>query len=151
MYTSKFFLISALVQVILTKLAIGIYLYQLIIIGQMDISGSVLETQEKIATLKASTLWCARLLFLQIPVWTTFFIHPSMLQPGPGLFFLVVITGGGSFAAFWLFFNIKYENREKKWFRLLLAGQEWVPVLRAVELLDEIRKFQREDPEEEYI
>lgn len=150
-YATWFFLISALIQVILTKLAIGIYLYQLIIIGQMDISGSVLETQEKIAALKASTLWCARLLFLQLPVWTTFFIHPNVLQPGPGLFVLVLITGIFSFAALWLFFNIKYENRDKKWFRLLLAGQEWTPVLRAMELLDEIRRFQREDREEEYV
>lgn len=150
-YATWFFLISAVVQVILTKLAIGIYLYQLILIGQLDISSSVVETQEKIAALKASTLWCARLMFLQLPAWTTFFIHPNMLRPGPGLFMLLLITGIFSFAALWLFFNIKYENRNKRWFRLIFEGQEWTPVLEAMELLDEIRRFQREDLAEEYV
>lgn len=150
-YATWFFLISALVQVVLTKLAIGIYLYQLITIEQMDIGGSVLETQEKIANLKASTLWCARLLFLQLPVWTTFFIHPNMLQPGPGLFILVLIIGIFSFTALWLFFNIKYENRDKKWFRFILEGQEWKPVLNAMAMLEEIRKFQKEEIEDEYV
>jgi len=150
-YATWFFLISALIQVILTKLAIGIYLYQLITIGQMDIGGSVLETQEKIADLKASTLWCARLLFLQLPVWTTFFIHPNMLQPGFGFFILVFITAIFSFAALWLFFNIKYKNRDEKWFRFIIAGQEWKPVLKAMAMLEDIRKFQKEEIEDEYV
>lgn len=150
-YATWFFLISAVIQVMLTKLAIGIYLYQLIVIGQMDISGSVLETQEKIAKLKASTLWCARLLFLQLPVWTTFFLHPNMLHPSFGLFMIVLITGSFSFMALWLFFNIRYENRDKKWFRVILQGQEWTPVLKAITMLEEIRVFQREENEEEYV
>lgn len=150
-YATWFFLISALIQVILTKLAIGIYLYQLILIGQMDIGNTVLETQEKIAALKASTLWCARLMFLQFPVWTTFFVHPNMLQPGPGLFIQIVITASFCFVALWLFFNIKYENRDKKWFRLIFEGREWTPVLRAMELLAEIRGFRHEDLDEEYV
>ena len=117
----------------------------------MDIGNTVLETQEKIAALKASTLWCARLMFLQFPVWTTFFVHPNMLQPGPGLFIQIVITASFCFVALWLFFNIKYDNRDKKWFRLIFEGNEWTPVLTAMELLAEVRGFRRENIDEEYV
>ena len=60
---NPFFLISAGIQSLLTTLAIGIYLYQLIIIHQVDISEPILATQEKIASLKSTTLWVARILF----------------------------------------------------------------------------------------
>src|SRR5665647_3626178 len=39
---SPFFLVSAAIHVLLTKLAIGIYLYQIILIYQVDISEPVL-------------------------------------------------------------------------------------------------------------
>jgi len=77
-----FFLISAAIQVLLTKLAIGIYVYQLILIRQTDRSGSVVETQRKLSALKSSTIWCARFSFLQLPVWTTFYLNSGMLING---------------------------------------------------------------------
>lgn len=67
-----FFLLSAGIQVVLTKAAIVIYIYQLILIHQVDISEPVVVTQLRLARLKSTTLWVARLLFLQLPVWTTF-------------------------------------------------------------------------------
>ena len=77
---SPFFLISAAIQVLLTKLAIGIYLYQLILIHQVVTDAPIIETQEKVARLKTSTLWITRLLFLQLPVWTSFYWNKSMLE-----------------------------------------------------------------------
>ena len=50
---SPFFLISAGIQVLLTKLAIGIYLYQMILIHQVDSSAPIVAVREKIARLKS--------------------------------------------------------------------------------------------------
>lgn len=110
-----------------------------------------METQEKIAGLKASTLWCARLMFLQLPVWSTFYLHPNMLQPGIGMSIQIVITTSLCFVAIWLFFNIKYENRDKRWFQFIFGGKEWAPMLQAMELLEEIRFFQDEGQKEDYV
>ena len=142
---SPFFLVSAIVQVLLTKLSIGIYLYQLILIHSVDIAEPVLETQEKLARLKSSTLWVARLLLLQLPVWTTFYWNESMLSHGSAILWVIqgTVTALFTFAAVWLFVNIRYENKDKKWFRLLFEGYEWTPVIRSMELLrqvDESRK-----------
>lgn len=142
-FASPFFLISAGIQVLLTKLAIGIYLYQLILIHQVDISEPILATQEKIARLKSSTLWVARLLFLQLPLWTTFYLNKRIFQNGNILLYILqfVITASFIFIAVWLFANIKYENRNKKWFRLIFTGKEWTPVMKSQELLAQIQEY----------
>lgn len=138
-----FFIISAGIQVLLTKLAIIIYLYQLILLHQADISEPVLETQRKLASLKSTTLWIARILFLQLPVWTTFYWNKSMLVNGNmGLYVLqIVITGLFTFVAIWLFLNIKNANKDKKWFRLIFNSNEWNPLIRSIELLNQVKEY----------
>jgi len=69
---SLFFLLSATIQVLLTAIAIVVYVYQLALINSIDFSEPVLTIQEKISKLKISTLNVTRLLFLQLPIWTTF-------------------------------------------------------------------------------
>ncbi|MBS0031057.1 hypothetical protein ACTJJ0_29125 [Chitinophaga sp. 22321] len=142
---SPFFLVSAGIQVLLTKLAIGIYLYQLILIQRVDISEPILSTQEKLSRLKSSSLWCARILFLQLPVWTTFYLTPAMLASGnPWLLLLqLAVTTAFFCAAIWLFINIRYSNRHKKWFRAIFQGKEWDPVIKAMALLEQVEEYRR--------
>ncbi|MFM9950471.1 MAG: hypothetical protein ACKV1O_21220 [Saprospiraceae bacterium] len=144
---SKFFLFSATIQLLLTAAGIWIYLYQLIVIHQVDISEPVLATQEKIARLKSSTLWVTRLLLLQLPVWTTFYLSEGMLKNGNIWMYLVqfLVTGSFTYLAIWLFLNIKFENRDKKWFRLIFDGNEWNPVMKSMELLGDIESWKNEN------
>ena len=127
----------------LTTLAIGVYLYQLILIHQADISEPILATQDKLARLKSSTLWVARLLFLQLPVWTTFYWNKSMLENGNMVLYIIqiIVTLLFTFLAVWLFRNIRYENRNKKWFKLIFSGNEWSPVIRSMELLSQVDEY----------
>lgn len=144
---SPFFLVSAGIQVLLTKLAIGIYLYQLILVQQVDIREPVLAAQEKLLRLKSSTLWVARLLFLQLPVWTTFYLSEAMLLRAGTLLVLVqvMVTAAFAYPAVWLFLNIRYENRDKKWFRLIFSGREWEPIIRSMELLGQVKGYKVEE------
>ena len=75
---SLFFLYSATTQVLLTAISVAVYVYQLVLINEIDFSGSVLTIQEKVSKLKISTLNVTRLLFLQLPVWTTFYWNEKM-------------------------------------------------------------------------
>ncbi|OQP56414.1 hypothetical protein [Niastella populi] len=142
-----FFIISAGIQVLLTKLAIVIYLYQLILIHEADISEPVLETQHKLASLRSTTIWVTRILFLQLPVWTTFYWNRSMLLNGNWVLYLIqaAVTLSFIFAAIWLFRNIRYENKDKKWFRLIFNGSEWDPVIKSIELLNELKALRVEN------
>jgi hypothetical protein len=142
---SPFFLVSACIQVLITKVAIGVYIHQLLLIHKTDISESITETQERLTTLTSSTLLVTRILFLQLPLWTTFYLHSGMLEAENTilLIFQAFVTISFSFLAIWLFKNIKYENKDKKWFRLLFSGAEWVPIIKSMELLKEVEEFKK--------
>lgn len=139
------FLISAGLQTTLTAIAILLYVYQLVTIYQYNSNEPVIEAQKKLVTLKSTTLWSARLLLLQLPLWTTFYWNESMLHSWDIWQFIVqgIITAIFTYSAIWLCRNIKYENKDKKWFRFIFSGKEWDPVLESVELLKEIREFEK--------
>jgi len=141
--SNKFFLFSASIQVGLTTIALFVYLYQIITIFQVDISDSVIKTQEKLSKLKISTLWVTRILFLQLPVWTTFWWNETMLLDWGILqwVFTMFFTISFTVIVIWLFFNIKYENRNKKWFQLIFRGKEWTPLMNSIELLDQVEFY----------
>ena len=140
---NKFFLFSATIQVGLTALAVIVYNYQLITIYQVDITDRIISTQEKLSNLKISTLWITRILFLQLPVWTTFWWNETMLtdwnifQWSVPLFFTITFT----IIAVWLFLNIKYENRNKKWFQLIFSGKEWTPLMKSMDILEQVEEY----------
>jgi len=144
--TNKFFLFSVSVQVGLTAIALVIYLYQLITIYQVDKADPILKTQKKLAKLKTSTLWVTRILFLQLPVWTTFWWNEAMFAEWNGFQWFITgsVTLAFAFAAIWLFVNIKFENRDKKWFKLIFDGKEWTPLIKAMDLLDQLEEYKGE-------
>lgn len=140
---NKFLLFSASIQVGLTAVALFIYLYQLITIYQVDITDPIIRTQKQLARLKTSTLWVTRILFLQLPVWTTFWWNETMLTDCGILQWIVTLFFTLSFTviAIWIFFNIKYENRKKKWFQLIFSGKEWIPLMKSMELLEQVEEY----------
>lgn len=142
---SLFFLVSVGLQVLITKVAIAIYVNQLLLIHKTDISESITETQERLTKLKSSTLLVARILFLQLPLWSTFYLHKGMLETGNTILLILqaVVTISFSYLAIWLFKNIKYENKDKKWFRLLFSSAEWVSIIKSMELLKEVEEFKK--------
>lgn len=141
---SLFFLYSATAQLLLTAIAVFIYIYQLIMINKVDISDSVMVTQKKLAYLKASTLWSAKVLFLQLPFWTTFYLSGAIISTGHLAYLLIngLITVLSAYLAIWLFFNINYKNKDKKWFKLLFNGKEWTPVIKSIAFYKEIGRYE---------
>ncbi len=140
---SVFFLVSASLQVLLTAAAVIVYLYQLILIRGTDISQSVLETQRRLNGLRSSTLWVTRILFLQLPLWTTFYISEELLYNGGPLYYCIqgLVTGAFTWAAIWLFRHIRYENRHQRWFRLIFNGREWTPLMQSLNLLEQLEEY----------
>ncbi|MFN3848123.1 MAG: hypothetical protein ACK4NY_01785 [Spirosomataceae bacterium] len=142
---SLFFTISAGLQSVISKIAIGVYIYQLVLINQIDLTQPLVSTQEKLSTLKATSLGIARVLFLQLPLWSTFYLHDALFVKENffWLGFQLTITADLTWLAVWLFFNIKYENRHKKWFKWLFDGKDWTPVIQAMEVLAEVKEFKK--------
>ncbi|MEY3239355.1 MAG: hypothetical protein RIR11_793 [Bacteroidota bacterium] len=146
---SLYFLYAAATQVVLTAIAVVVYIYQLDLIYKIDFSEPVLNIQEKLSKLKVSTLNVTRILFLQLPVWTIFYWNDSMFENGNLFLWIIqiIITLAMSCLAIWLFFHIKFENRDQKWFKLIFSGKEWQPMLQSMELLSQIEVYQGDENE----
>lgn len=144
---SPFLLFSAGAQVLITAIAVGVYGWQLYLIHTTDLSGPVVPAQKRLCSLKTSTLRVTRILFLQLPLWTTFYLHKGMFidENFSLLFVQAVVTGGSVAVAIWLFFNIQYENRHQKWFQWIFQGREWEPIMEAMTLLETVEQFEKND------
>lgn len=136
---SKFFLFSALGQILITLVAIILYIYKWIAIQNIDFSEPIFITQKKLSSLSNSTLWVSKILFLQLPLWSTFYLSESLLKNAD--FYLLLVQGIVflilSGLTVWLFLNIKIENKDKKWFKMLFGDKEWSPIQKTIELLEE--------------
>ena len=141
---SPFFLISAGFISLVNKIAVGIYFYQLILISTVNINAPVLNTQKKIAQLVNSTMWVTRILMLQLPFWTTFFLSSVWIGSGNLIFWIIqgVITLGFATTAVWLFTNIRLESKDKRWFKFLFGNYEWTPIMKAQEMLVQIKEYE---------
>jgi hypothetical protein len=137
---SLYFLYSAYFQVMLTAMAVIIYIIQLSTLYSIDFNKPVVILQKTLIKLKASTLNVTKILILQLPFWTTFYWNESMFKNGTLALFIIQGTVSLSFTylAIWLFFHLKFENADKWWFKLLLQGKEWEPLITSINILNEM-------------
>src|SRR5690606_4281035 len=81
-----FFVVSAGMVILFNIIGIASYIRHLVLIHRIDNSDHVLATQRHLAELQASTLRVMRILYLQLPFYTTFFYTREMFLHG-GLWF----------------------------------------------------------------
>lgn len=139
---SLYFLYSAYFQVMLTAMAVILYIIQLSTLYSIDFNKPVVILQKTLIKLKASTLNATRILILQLPFWTTFYWNESMFENGtlPLFIFQGAVTISFTYMAIWLFFHLKIENADKWWFKLLLQGKEWEPLITSIVILNDMEE-----------
>jgi len=125
--------------------AVVLYIRHTLLIHAIDNSESLMDVQQKIAELKASTLQGTRVLFLQTPFYATFFWNSYWMRESPMSFWLIAVPVALLFCvlSIWLYKSIRPENAGKKWFRLLFSGREWTSVIKAGEYLREIEAYRK--------
>jgi hypothetical protein len=140
-----FFVISAGAVMLFTILAIIVYTWQIVLIGKINNSNNVLDTQEKIVRLQLSTLNVTRILFLPAPFYCTFWWNMQMMTDSPLSFWLISFPVALFFilATVWLYRNISFKNVNKRWFKILFDSPEWTSLLKAKNFLEEIESFKR--------
>ncbi len=139
---SPYFLYSAFFQLMLTAMAVILYTIQLSTLYSIDFNKPVVILQKTLIKLKASTLNATRILILQLPFWTTFYWNESMFKNGTLPLFILqgAVTISFTYLSLWLFFHLKIENADKWWFKLLLQGKEWEPIITSIDILNDMEE-----------
>jgi hypothetical protein len=138
-----FFIVSIAMILLFTFIGVFLYVKDIYTIKQIDNSGSVILTQRKLATLQSSIINSVRVLWLQLPFYTTWYISYDMIFHGNIIWWIVqiLITGLFTFTSIWLFINISYNNLNKKWVQHFLRGYGFYSVMQAQDYIKEIDNF----------
>jgi len=128
-------------------LGIGGYFKDIRVIRQVSYADNIIDTQKKLAALQGSMVRTLRVMWLQLPFWSTFFISNALIRNGGRQFLMIQIPITVFFiiAAIVLYRNITVENwSRKRWVKGMLQGSGFGRVGRAMEHLKEIEDFKRD-------
>lgn len=142
-----YFSLSVGMIALFTVYAIAVYVKHNVMIASLDYEGPVVDTQQKLSSLQASTFQSIRIIWLQLPFYSTFFWSDGFIRTSGSKFWLIAfpITLLLFIMALIIYRSIRPENMHKKWVRsLLMAGPEYKNVMRSMVFLEEIESFKRE-------
>jgi hypothetical protein len=125
-----------------TALAVFLYVKDIFTIKQIDNSQSVTVTQRKLATLQCSIMKSVRILWLQLPFYTLWYLNYELIVHGSIVFWIVQIlfTGTTTWLAVWLFKNINYENLNRR-VSSFMRGYGFYSVIQSLDFIKEIDNF----------
>jgi hypothetical protein len=133
---------------IFTAIGIGGYIRDISVIHTASYTDDVLHAQEKLARLRSAMIRTLRVMWLQLPFWSTFFVSNAMIRDGLRQILLIQLPVFLFFtaAAIFLYRNITVENAQrKKWVAAFIRGSGAGSVTRAIALLQEIEEFRRKE------
>jgi hypothetical protein len=139
---------SILLIMTFTLVAIVNYVEHIILINKIDYTGSITDTQTRLAELQVSTINTTRFAWLQAPFYATFFWNTQWVMEGDPGFWLITfpIAALLTLLVIWLYKNITPENLHKAWVKkFMMIGMEYKYALSASELLQEIEEFKTDE------
>jgi hypothetical protein len=141
-FKNVFFSGSLSVLLLFSVVAIIVYIRQIVWIKRINYGERVTVIQEKLLKLQVSTVGIVRLLWLQLPFYTTFFWSSQWIESDKIFWFTALpVTLVFTCLAIWIYRQISFKNIGSKWFRILIGKKEWVSITDAKAALDEIEIF----------
>lgn len=143
---ANYFIVSIAAIFLINLKALYDYCKHLIWIQGIDFDGSITEIQQKLVKLHLSIFSHSRIMVLQFPFWTTFYLSnrwfPQYANKGY-LFLQCTLTALFTLLAIWLYKNLTPANADKKWIRSILAGSGADKVSRALTMYAELEEFRK--------
>lgn len=143
----NYFIISVSVIALINIKGFSDYIKHLFWINNIDYDGSIIKIQQQLSRLQLSIIDHAKIMCLQFPFYTTFYLSNRWFpqEVGPGYIIIqALLTGSFIYLSYWLYKNHKLENLNKKWFRNLIAGSGGKWVLEALEFYKEMEEFEKD-------
>lgn len=130
------------ISLVMTGVILG-YIHHLYILGQINRSEQIVDVQRAISKLKISTFNITRLALVQLPFWSICWMSLDALKSSPiwygGVNLMVFL--GLAYLAVWLYRRLDIQNRDSKVSRFFLAGNEWEPLVKASNLMEQLDEY----------
>jgi len=145
---ANYFIVSMGAIFLINIKALADYIKHLVWAGNIDFSGSVTTIQEKLTAIQLSIFKHTRIMVLQFPFWTTFYLSNQWFPENISWAYIalqLVITGFFTWLAIWLFRHLRIENAHNKWVKIFIEGAGGKPLLQALAFYQEIEDFKAEN------
>ena len=143
----NYFIVSVTVIALVNIKGFADYVKHLVWANNINYNGSIMEIQQQLSRLQLSIIDHAKIMCLQFPFFTTFYLSNKWFPQEVGFGYIVfqgLLTGSFIYFSYWLYKNNKTENLDKKWFRNMIAGSGGKPVMDAIAFYKELEDFKRE-------
>ena len=121
------------------------YIKHLLIVKNINYDGDVMKIQSKLVKLKLSIFAHSRIIILQLPFWTTFYLSNKWFPQTVGwgyIIFQILFTASFTYLAYWLYKNQTIENADKKWIKFLIAGSGGKSLIKALHLYKQLEEYE---------
>lgn len=146
--THLYFIISVGAIALINIIGFTDYIRHLVLTKNIHYDGSIVEIQEKLAKLQLSIIKHGRMMCLQFPFFTTFYLSSAWFPQEVSWSYIVFqlsLTGSFTYLSYFLYINHKPESLNKKWFRVLIAGSGGKSVAKAIAFYKELEEFKKAD------
>lgn len=144
-YTNWFFKSAFMIHIAVSLTAVCFYIYHLVLLTNFDNSQTVVSAQRELVELKFSNLKTLGILWLQLPVFSMWFMSNEWMYNSPHTFWFVQVPVVlvQVFIGIWLYRNLNYRNHHKKWFKWFVSKGEFGKINKANSFLQEIEELDR--------
>lgn len=141
--TNWFFKSAFIIHIVISASAVILYGYHLVLIAKLNHNQSLINAQEQLAKLRLSNLKTLGLLWLQLPVFSIWYMSDEWMRNDPITFWYVQtpIVILQAFIGLWLYKNLNIKNQNKNWFQWFISKGEFGKIKKANELLNEIESL----------
>jgi len=143
---ANYFIVSMGIIFLINVKALYDYIKHLVWVNNIDYDGSVTEIQQKLTKLQLSIFKHSRMMVLQFPFWTTFYLSDKWFPQTVSweyIIFQILMTASFTFLAYWLYKSQTLANANKKWVKILIGGSGGNAVISALHFYKEIEAFKQ--------
>lgn len=140
----NYFIFSIAAIFIVNVKALYDYIKHLAWAKKINYNGNITDIQQQLSKLQFSIINHAKIMCLQFPFFTTFYLSNKWFPQEVGngyIIFQLILTGSFTYLSYWLFKNHTIENLNKKWFRSMIAGSGGKSVVKAMDFYKELEEF----------
>lgn len=138
-----YFIISMIAIMAVNIKGLSDNIRHIVMINSINYDAPVTEMQQRLSQLQASFVNNVRIMFLQFPFWSTWHLNITLFGTAGwwGWLLQFALTGSFIYISYWVYKNLRLENRNKKWFQVLVEGSGAKSVAKALAFYEELEEF----------
>ena len=143
----NYFIVSVAAIFAINLYAVITYIKHLVWLQEINYDGAVADIQQKLSELQLSIVNHTRIMYLQTPFFTTFYLSSNwfpQLTPWPYILSQLILTGAAIYSSWWVYRNMTPENMDNKLIKSLLNGSGRETVQKAMDFYKEVEEYKVE-------